>query len=163
MTRLRSQAVSEAYLDLVRRFPLRPLRDDAEHRRALEVMDGLVGFDGLAPGQKDYMEALTFFVEQYEREHHAIDTAGLSAPDMLRFLARESGMSASEFGRRVLGRRELGVKVLNGSRCLSKSQILAVSEYFRVDARLFLGPARARGRKPAAKWRTIKGPQAVVG
>jgi antitoxin component HigA of HigAB toxin-antitoxin module len=46
-------------------------------------------------------------------------------------------MNASDLGR-LLGQRELGPKILNGARSLSKRHIRKLSEYFGVTADTFL-------------------------
>ena len=42
--------VGDRYLELIHRFPLRPIRSDAELDRAIEVIDSLVDRDDLAGG-----------------------------------------------------------------------------------------------------------------
>ncbi|MBI4602977.1 MAG: hypothetical protein HY721_13550 [Planctomycetes bacterium] len=53
-------------------FPLRPLRNEDEHDRALVVLRKLAVREekALSEGETDYLEALTRFVEDYEEEHH---------------------------------------------------------------------------------------------
>jgi HTH-type transcriptional regulator/antitoxin HigA len=60
---------SELYLDLVRAFPLRPLRSTADHDRAIEIVDGLADRRGtLRPEEHDYFLVLCLLIEHYESE-----------------------------------------------------------------------------------------------
>ena len=75
------------YLELVRRFPLRPLSSRRELAAAGAILDQYVGREDLTPGQRDYIAALARFVADYEQQHHlakllAIDANRASrAPD----------------------------------------------------------------------------------
>jgi HTH-type transcriptional regulator/antitoxin HigA len=62
-------APTDAYLDLVRAFPLRPIRSDEEHDRAIEVVNGIADRKGRTlPGEHDYFLVLCLLIEQYETE-----------------------------------------------------------------------------------------------
>src|SRR5262245_13648843 len=62
----------DSYMDLIRRFPLKTIKDDAQHERASAIISELIGRD-LDPGSGDYLDALIVLVSKYEDEHHAID------------------------------------------------------------------------------------------
>ncbi len=60
---------TDAYLDLVRAFPLRVIRTDGEHDRAIEVINGIADRKGhTLPGEHDYFLVLAMLIEQYESE-----------------------------------------------------------------------------------------------
>jgi HTH-type transcriptional regulator / antitoxin HigA len=125
------------YLELVYAVPLRPLRSEREHAQALRLLDRLAVLDRRSRGQEDYLDMLTLVVEQYEQQHHRVETADLKPLDVLRHLLEESGMTASDLGR-LLGSRGLGSLVLTGKRQLSKAHIVKLAEHFRVEPGLFL-------------------------
>ena len=54
----------ETYLALMRTFPLRPLRSEAELDEATMVLDALVVKDTLTAAQADYLAVLSDLVEQ---------------------------------------------------------------------------------------------------
>ena len=132
--------VEDDYLDLVRQFPLRPIRTDGEMRVAQELLDRFVGRDDLTPGQRDYVAALARFAGDYERDAVAARLRRLKPIDLLKHLLRENGMNTSDLGA-VLGSRGLASEVLNGKRGLSKTLIGKLSRRFHVDASLFLDAA----------------------
>ena len=54
---------ADRYLELVHRFPLRPIRSDKELDQAIRVLDSLLDRTRLEPEEKDYLE-----VERVELE-----------------------------------------------------------------------------------------------
>lgn len=64
-----------AYLALIERFPLRPLRSERDYDAAVAVLDSLaVRPEGsLESGEQDYFDTLTMLVEAYDQEHHDMD------------------------------------------------------------------------------------------
>jgi HTH-type transcriptional regulator/antitoxin HigA len=122
--------IPDNYADLVALVMPRPLRDEVDYRNALGVLDAMAGFK-LNADQEDYFEAIATFVERYEAEHHAIDSARMRPAELLRSLMDAHGMNASELGR-LLGDRSLGYRILTGERELSKSHIRILAKHFGI-------------------------------
>jgi HTH-type transcriptional regulator / antitoxin HigA len=137
--RTANRAMKDSYFDLVRQFPLVPLKNERQYDAAAAFMNRLAirGEKALDAGERAYLEALTQFVEDYEQEHHAVETRNLSALDALKFLMAENGMKAADLGR-LLGSRSVASQILHGRRGLSKAHILTLAERFRVEPGLFL-------------------------
>ena len=58
-----------AYLKLIRRFPLRPIRSDADLDRAIAMVDALAArIKDLTPDERDYLDVLADLVEKYETD-----------------------------------------------------------------------------------------------
>ena len=131
--------VADDYLDLVKRFPLVRIRDDRHLKVAHRVIDDLSlrGEDDLTPGELDYLLALGDLTTVYERDAFDEMTAGVAGLDVLKHLAAEHDLSASDVGR-LLGQRELGAKVLNGTRQISRAHARALGERFGLPAETFL-------------------------
>jgi HTH-type transcriptional regulator / antitoxin HigA len=142
-TKGRAARTTDDYLELVRQFPLIPIRNDRHLQEAFRMIDRLsiIDEDKLTPGQADYLLVLSELVAKYENEHHAIDLSHLDGIDVLKHLLEQNGMSASDLGR-LLGNRQLGTAVLRRQRQLSKSNILRLCERFGVSADLFLRQKR---------------------
>jgi HTH-type transcriptional regulator/antitoxin HigA len=117
--------------------PLMPIKDEVDLDNAQEIIDRLAVLDRRTPGQDAYLETLTLLVESYEEVQHAINTAGCDPIKNLRFLMKQHLMTASQLGE-ILGQRQLGSKVLNGKRLLSKAHIQALCCHFKVGPALFL-------------------------
>ncbi len=142
-TKTKPARTSDDYLDLVREFPLIPIRNDRHLQEAFNFIDRLSVIDEekLTPGQADFLLVLSDLVEKYEAEHHAIDLSHLDGIDVLKHLLDENEMTASDLGR-LLGNRQLGAAILRRQRKLSKAHILRLCERFGVSADLFLREKR---------------------
>jgi len=124
------------YAGLVAMLPPRPVHDKADYDNAVEMIDRLAGFD-LTADQEDYLDALSTFVEAYERDRFPPDDARLAPLAALKFLVAEHGMTASDLGR-LLGNRTTGAAILSGRRSLSKAHIKKLAEHFKVEPGLLL-------------------------
>jgi HTH-type transcriptional regulator / antitoxin HigA len=125
------------YLDLVRAFPLRPIRTRQAHRQALKVLRNLAAKRGTSAA--DYKAVLTSLVVQYER--HAglqIDTSKLKAADILRHLLAEREMSVNSLAKTVGIPQSALSDMLNGKRDWSKSAIIRLADYFALQPGVFL-------------------------
>lgn len=123
------------YDGLVGLFMLRPIHDEAELDNATELIDLMAGYD-LTYDQEEYLDVLSDLVEKHEQE---IDNYNpdVDSVDLLAFLLDENGMSASDLGK-LLGSRELGTRILNRERSLSKEHIRRVCERFHLSSDLFI-------------------------
>jgi HTH-type transcriptional regulator/antitoxin HigA len=132
-----AESVPSTYVELMKRFPLRPINDNVDLENAMALMDRLAVLDKPTQDQADYLHVLGTLIEEYEQNRESA-IPQLSPMDALRFLMQEHGMSASDLGR-LLGQRQLGSAILRDARKLSKTHILILAKHFRVRADLFLG------------------------
>lgn len=144
------RARQDDYLELVKRLPLRPFRTAGEYDAAAELLDTLVLRSDLSDGQKDYMEALSIFIEDYDRRQNVFDTSGRTPVDMLKHLMEANDMNVTDLGN-LLGSKGIASEVLHGKRALSKSHIFKLAERFSVDPGLFLEKPRRTARKSGGR------------
>jgi HTH-type transcriptional regulator/antitoxin HigA len=132
-------AVERDYLNLVRRFPLRPIRSRAEHRLGVAIVTELAasGDEQLTQGQADYAAALAHFVAEYEQERLLAQLGRATPLEVLSSLMEERGMSPADLGA-LLGSRPVATMILKEQRELSKTHIRALAAYFAVSPSLFL-------------------------
>ena len=126
-----------AYLALIRRFPLRPLRTDAELDAASEMVDELTERDELSPAESDYLDVLGDLVEKYEDGH--VEMPHVSDAAMLRSLMDEVGAKQVDVVRGTGISKTVLSLVLNGKRDLTREHIGILSKYFGVNPSSFLG------------------------
>ena len=126
------------YLELVKRFPLRPIRTKREYAAASIVIDELAvrGEDDLNNDELDYLDVLTDLVEAYDERMWQAPIAR-TPKERLKALMDEAGMSTADLGR-LLGNSGLASQILLGRRELSKAHIRILSRHFKIGAGYFL-------------------------
>lgn len=145
-----------AYMTLVARFPLRPIRDDDGLEQAGAIIDELIARDDLDPGEDDYLDVLSDLVERYESEAHPMPAA--TDAGVVRYLIEAHGLNQSQFAREIGAQPSAISEVLSGVRALSKANIRSICARFHVSPAAFplvsrpassVAPAAAgkRGRK----------------
>ncbi|HJT75935.1 MAG TPA: helix-turn-helix domain-containing protein [Gemmataceae bacterium] len=134
-TRAPTPALPDSYFELVREFPLTHIRTEGQLDAAQARIDRLLGED-LDEGGQEYLDALTDLVETFEEEHVPLPDA--SEADVLRELMRQHGLSQPAL------RKEVGIAqstlsaVLNGTRALTRNQVLTLARFFHVSPAVFL-------------------------
>ena len=81
----------DRYLKLIRQFPLRPLRTDADLDAAIATIDTLLDKAALTIPEQDYLDVLSDLIESYEAE--AVPMQPVGDPDLLRFLIEQKGVT----------------------------------------------------------------------
>jgi HTH-type transcriptional regulator / antitoxin HigA len=136
-SRPRRGAGGDAYLALVRQFPLRPLRNDFEHAAAMEIVRGLAAAEegSLKDGEQDYLDALVVLLEDFDRRQEPWHR--ISGLQLLKHLMGETKMTLAELGK-IVGSRPLASLILSGKREFSKEVIKRLGSHFHVDPGAFL-------------------------
>ena len=124
--------------DLVRLMPPQAIADDVQLENTTEMIDRLMAKPKLTKGQALYLETLTQLVEVYESAHHAIDTAGITGIDSLKYLLDENDMTATDLANLLGVHASMGSKILKGERKLTADHLRKLTERFGVEASLFL-------------------------
>lgn len=126
----------DRYLALVRQFPLRPLRTDADLDAAVDVIDGLIDQDRLTTAEQDYLDVLSDLVEAYEAE--AVPIRPVGDAELLRFLIEQKGVTQAGVATGAGIAESTISAVLAGKRMLNRSQIASLASYFHVEPGAFL-------------------------
>jgi HTH-type transcriptional regulator/antitoxin HigA len=129
----------DTYLQLVRAFPLRPIRSDTDLDRAIEIVDSLIVRDDLDPGEDDYLDVLGDLIHKYEAAHDPI--APVPDAEMVRFLLESNDMAQTELARQSGIAESTISAVLAGKRKLNRLHITALSKVFRVSPAVFFHEA----------------------
>lgn len=126
------------YLRLVKLFPLRPLRSQAEYEAALRVVDELAVRDeeSLSRGETDYLGELSTFIELYDAEHAPLATVE-SPLETIAELMEHRGTTVTELGK-LFGSKGVASEILSGKRPLTLKTIDKLAAYFRVSPGCFI-------------------------
>jgi len=139
-TKHKERGIADDYFNLVRRFPLRALRTEAECDQANEVLkDLLMRADdpGLSAGERDYFDALNQLIGVFEDKHYPLP--GKTTPiEVLKFLMEEHQMSTSDLGKLLGSGKGQASLILHGKRQLSKANIRLLAERFKISSAAFL-------------------------
>jgi HTH-type transcriptional regulator/antitoxin HigA len=136
----------EQYLDLVRQFPLRPIRSEEELDRAIKVIDSLIDCPSRNADQDDYLSVLSDLVEAYEEKHYPMPE--VSDARMLRHLIEAKGVSQTKVARATGIANSTISAVLKGVRQLTREHIGQLAKYFHVDPGAFaFGEQQGASRK----------------
>jgi HTH-type transcriptional regulator/antitoxin HigA len=130
-----SKHARDSYIGLVKRFPLKTIKDDDEHARATTMISELIGRK-LDSGSGDYLDALIVLVNKYEDENHSIDEE-MTPQEALRALMVANVLSQADIGR-IIGSESAVSMFLKGTRDLSKSQIKKLADHFKLEATIFM-------------------------
>lgn len=134
-TRTKVGKKRDLYLELIRRFPLRPIRSDDQLDKATKVIDSLIDRADLRADEQDYLDVLGDLVEAYEREQHPIVL--VSDAEMLRHLMEAKQVSQSQLANDTGIAVSTISEVLAGKRKLTRTHIGKLARYFHVGANAF--------------------------
>ena len=138
MPRTLTKASRDDYLALVQRFPLRKVRNDAQHAEALKASGRLIGLTRrLTPGARQYLDVLVVLIREYEQANHDAKPPKAKGIDVLKHMMAAHGMTQRQLAE-FLGVGESAVSmILSGHRDLTKSHIGSLSKHFRVGITAF--------------------------
>ena len=139
MSTITKAKLDRRYLELLRLFPLRPIRNKRELEQAMRIGGHLAAYneDSLPSGERDYLDALTVFIEDYQRRH-PVKLPKVTPLAMLKHLMEERDMNISDLGR-VIGSQSNASLILSGKRDISKRVMRLLGKYFGVEPAVFVG------------------------
>ena len=127
----------DTYFDLVKRFPLLPLRSDADLRRATAVLEELATRKHRDADEEGYLDVLSDLVERFEEERHGIDTDSLSNADMLAFLIERKGVTQADVARATGIAPQTISEILAGKRQVPRARMKALAAFFGLRPAVF--------------------------
>jgi HTH-type transcriptional regulator/antitoxin HigA len=124
-----------AYLELIQRFPLRPIRTENELDRAIAIVDELTDREDLDDEEKDYLDVLSDLMERYEAKEHPMES--VSDAVILAHLIEAKGTTQSKLAREAKIAESTISEILKGKRTLNRSQIGRLAHYFGIRPTVF--------------------------
>jgi len=129
--------IPKTYRELCAAYLPRPIRDAAQDEEATAMMNALAVFTRLNAEQRDYLDVLTEFVDDYDKGKK-IRWPKINGLDSLKHLLEENGMNAADLSRILGTSRNLGAMILRGERQLTLAHVRTLAKHFSVSADLFL-------------------------
>lgn len=109
------------------KYQVKPIRNEADYLNALAVTEPL--FDSQPePGTEagDFMEVMIKLIAVYEDEHYKITPS--TAVEAIKFRMDQQGLTARDVASMIDATPSRVYEILNGTRQLSKTQILALHQ-----------------------------------
>lgn len=133
-------APPDSYLKLVRKFPLRPIRNEREYKAAAAVMERLAvrGENDLDEGERDYLDGLDEFISAYDQKAWTDRPRRGTPRQRLRSLVDDTGTAPRELAKILRCGHSLVSLLLSGKRELSKDNVRALARHFKLSADYFL-------------------------
>ncbi len=129
--------VPKTYRELCQLYLPRPIHDANEDEAATEMMNALAVFPKLNLEQQDYLDALTEFVDAYDKARR-VRWPKIKGLDVLKHLLAEREMNGADLARILGGSRNLGTMILRGDRNLTLAHIRKLAAHFKVSPELFI-------------------------
>ncbi len=131
--------ISKEYMALVKRFLLRPIRDEKTLDLASKLYSELVlKGKSRTDDEEDYISILGRLIRDYEDEHAPKLAKPMSPKRALASLMEDNNLSQSELARKIHAPQSVISEFLSGKRDLSKSVIMRLADHFKVSPELFL-------------------------
>lgn len=132
--------LTSRYQELQKRFPLRPIRSEAQRDDAQQAMESLaVRPEGsLSDDERDYLDVLSNLIEMYDRAHHPMPRRRGTPSARLGALLESSGTTPKAL-EKIVGLSQPQVSlILSGKRGISKACASKLASHFRVSGDFFL-------------------------
>lgn len=127
--------LSSNYLALIREFPLRPLRSEADLDAAIAMTHKLIDRKDRDAGENDYLEVLASLIHAYEAEVDPLPE--LDPVAALRFLIEENELTQGQLAEQTGLAMATISEILNGKRGISAKAREALAKRFKVCPSLF--------------------------
>lgn len=129
--------LDDEYINLVRQFPLVPIRSKSQFNEAIKVMKRLAyRLANLNKAESDYLTVLSDLIVKYEKRFDRLKPK-ITPVQALKYIMKESGLSQADLVPIVVHKSNLSA-FLNGKRGLSKTNAVRLGERFKVSPALFL-------------------------
>jgi HTH-type transcriptional regulator / antitoxin HigA len=129
------------YIDLLDRIEIVPkvIETEIEYDRFLIVVEGLLAKrQSRTPEETALFVLLVKLIEDYEREHYAIDDGIQVAPHkFLQHMMEAREMEPKDLMKLLNISEELALSIINGEEQIDRTQALTLGDYFKVNSENF--------------------------
>jgi HTH-type transcriptional regulator/antitoxin HigA len=125
---------SEGYLQLLQKFPPRPIRTEEQFLAVQNVIDSLLDSEEITSEKQDYLNLLGMLVHDYEKQH--VSVPDLSGINLLRALMNEFGLKQKDLVP-IFKTESIVSAILNGQRNFTVEHIEKLADFFHISPAAF--------------------------
>ncbi|NJN92256.1 MAG: transcriptional regulator [Leptolyngbyaceae cyanobacterium SL_5_14] len=129
----------DSYIELLQKFPPRPIRSEAELLVVQEVIDTLLDSGEITPEKQDYINVLGILVHEYEEKHVSIPD--LSGVELLKALIDEFELKQKDLVP-IFKTESIVSEILSGQRRFTVEHIEKLAVFFNVSPSAFFSHRR---------------------
>lgn len=122
------------YIQLLQKFPPRPIKSQEEMLATQKVIDSLIDRAPLTPDEEDYLNVLGTLVYEYEQTLEPIPD--IDGVELLKVLLAENGLRQKDL-LSVFKTESIVSAILNKQRQLTTRHIQELAEFFHVSPAAF--------------------------
>lgn len=125
---------SNSYIELLHKFPPRPIKSEEELLAVQEVIDTLLDSGEITPEKQDYLNVLGLLVHEYEEKY--VPIPDLSGVELLKALIDELGLKQKDLVP-VFKTESIVSAILNGQRKFTVEHIEKLANFFNISPSVF--------------------------
>ncbi|PAX51895.1 helix-turn-helix domain-containing protein [Brunnivagina elsteri] len=126
---------NNAYIELLKSFPPRPITSTEEFISTQKVIDSLIDRGNLTKDEQDYLNVLGTLVYEYEEKQEQIPD--ISGVELLKALIAELNLCQKDLIP-IFKAESILSEVLSGERNLTTEHISQLAEFFHISPAAFL-------------------------
>lgn len=123
-----------SYIELLKKFPPRPIKSEVEFLAVQEVIDALLDSGEITPEKQDYINVLGILVHEYEEKHVLIPD--LSGVELLKALIDELNLKQKDLVP-IFKTESIVSAILNGQRKFTVEHIEKLADFFNISPSVF--------------------------
>lgn len=125
-----------SYIELLKKFPPRPIKSKAELLVVQRVIDTLLDSGEMTPEKQDYINVLGILVHEYEEKYVSIPV--LSGVELLKALIDEFNLKQKDLVP-IFKTESIVSAILNGQRKFTVEHIEKLADFFKTSPSVFFG------------------------
>jgi HTH-type transcriptional regulator / antitoxin HigA len=128
---------NSSYIELLQKFPPRPIKSEAQWLAAQDVIDDLLNdldIEEITLEKRDYLNLLGILVHEYEEEHLLLPD--LSGVELLKALVEEFNLRQKDLVA-VFKTESIVSAVLSGQRKFTVEHIKKLADFFHISPAAF--------------------------
>ncbi|MEO1297771.1 MAG: helix-turn-helix domain-containing protein [Cyanobacteria bacterium J06636_16] len=125
---------SRSYIELLQKFPPRPIKSEEELFAVQEVVDSFLDSDDMTPEKQDYINVLGILIHEYEEVH--VSVPDLYGVELLKALIDELGIKQKDLVN-IFKTESIVSAVLSGQRKFTVEHIEKLADFFNISPSAF--------------------------